>query len=163
MNAWTNSGTDLVFPELDGSVGSMVPAAEDLLRRVTGEEPAVSADSETGVKLRVPLTFPDGVGAGEIVAEVFKYRDAVRFDLRLAHNRVFAHTSGKPTSQSCFLNDFVASISVSKGSTEFPAEFVRGVISGVSAAKDAVRRHNRRSRGPWDEVRVVGTDHPNEG
>ena len=157
MNAWKNAGAPLLFPELDDNVGNIVPAVEDLLRRVTNQQPTARSEDST-VELVAPLAFPDRIGWGKVVADVFRYREAVRIDLKIDHNRMFAMAGGAPSDRRCFFNDYVASVSVPFGESELPATFVRGVVAGVAAARDAVRRHNRSSRGPWDEIRVAARE-----
>ena len=88
------------------------------------------------------------------MATLFHYRDEVRLDIEVEHNRVFARTGGTPTERACYLNDFVASVTIPPGAQELPEEFVRHVVAGIAAARDAVRRHNRRNAAPWSEVHV---------
>lgn len=156
MVSWTPAGTPLLFPELDSSIGNIVPAVEDMLRRVSGVEPTV-INADGGIQLAARISFSDGIGSGAVVAEIFRYRDAVRIDLRIDHNRVFADADGTPSNRRCFLNDYVASVTIEPGASDLPAPFVRGVVGGATAARDAVRRHNRRARGPWEEMRVAAT------
>ena len=59
---------------------------------------------------------------------------------------MYASPDGTPSDQACYLNDFVASVTVPQGATALPEEFVRHVVAGIAAARDAVRRHNRRYR-----------------
>ena len=153
MNALTNPKAAQIAAELDSDIGGLVPALEDLLSRVTGGEPTVAEFERTSIRLVALLPFPDGIGHGEVVASLFHYRDQVRLDIELEHNRMFARPDGTPTDRACYLNDFVASVTVTPG-REIPEEFVRHVVAGIAAARDAVRRHNRRNAAPWSEVQV---------
>ena len=139
----------------EDSFGALAPQVEDLLRRIAGAVPASRTVDGSGMRMEAPITFSDGVGTGVVVAELFNYRDDVRLDIRIEHDRVFAKADGEPTDRRCFLNDYVASKVLDTEFMELPRDFVRKVIAGVSAARDAVRRHNRLARGPWDEVRVA--------
>jgi hypothetical protein len=56
------------------------------------------------------------------------------------------------------LNDYVASITIRDLCESLPPDFVRGVVAGIAAARDAVRRHNRRCQAPWNEVRVAALE-----
>jgi len=156
MNALTNPKAALIASELESDIGVLVPALDDLLTRVSGAESQVAEFERTSLKLVSPFTFPDGIGRGEVVATLFHYRDQVRLDIEVEHNRMFARPDGTPSDRSCYLNDFVASVTLKSGAAELPEEFVRHVVAGVAAARDAVRRHNRRSAAPWNEVQVAG-------
>ena len=112
MAQYGGSDSQLAFPDLDEALGNLVPEVEDLLRRVCHVEPSASARSEKSVDLEAPISYPDGVGSGFVKAELFLYRDAVRLDIRVDHNRVFAKASGRPSDRRCFMNDYVASVSV---------------------------------------------------
>jgi hypothetical protein len=154
MNALTNPKAAQIAAELDSDIGVLVPALEHLLSRVTGGEPTVAEFERTSIRLVALLPFPDGIGHGEVVASLFHYRDVVRVDIELEHNRMFARPDGTPTDRACYLNDFVASVALSSGSQDIPEEFVRHVVAGIAAARDAVRRHNRRNTAPWSQVQV---------
>ena len=155
MTGCKDSNTALPDSELDARVGNLVPAVVSLLQRVTSTEPAVKYDHGTGMKFTSALSFPDGIGEGEIVCEVFLYRNAVRVDLSIEHNRVFAVADGRPSDRRCYLNDYVASVTLDADEDALPVDFVRAVVAGVAAARDAVRRHNRRASVPWHEIRVA--------
>ena len=158
MNALTNPKAALIASELESDIGILVPALEDLLSRVAGGESQVAEFERTSLRLVSPLPFPDGIGRGEVVATLFHYRDEVRLDIEIEHNRMFARPDGTPSDRACYLNDFVASVTLKTGAQELPEEFVRHVVAGTAAARDAVRRHNRRSAAPWNEVQVAGRE-----
>jgi hypothetical protein len=139
--------------EIERTMSQLVPQVHDLLHRITNTEPDTS--KEQGYRMMSPLGFPDGVGEGWVAAELFRYRDAVRLDIRIDHNRVFADPAGGPTERRCFLNDYIASVTLAVGADTIPAEFVRTVVAGITAARDAVRRHNKQSAAPWAEIRVA--------
>jgi hypothetical protein len=154
MNALTNPKAAQIAAELDSDIGVLVPALENLLSRVTGTEATVAEFERNSLRLVAMLPFPDGIGHGEVVATLFHYRDQVRLDIELEHNRMFARPDGTPSDRACYLNDFVASVSFGPGGHEIPEDFVRHVVAGIAAAREAVRRHNRRNAGPWNEVQV---------
>jgi hypothetical protein len=154
MNALTNPKAAQIASELESDIGVLVPALDDLLSRVTGGESVVGEFDRTSIRLVAPLPFPDGIGHGEVVASLFHYRDTVRLDIEVKHNRMFARPDGSASERSCYLNDFVASATIAPGALELPEEFIRHVVAGIAAARDAVRRHNRRSAAPWNEVQV---------
>ena len=158
MNACVNTKAALTASELDESLGVLVQGVDDLLQAVTSKEPQVTSVAQWEVGLSSALSFPDEIGRGDVAATLFRYRDGVRLDVRVEHNRVFARADGGPSERPCFLNDFVASITIAAGSTELPEPFVRHVVAGVAAARDAVRRHNRRNDAPWSEIQVAAAD-----
>jgi hypothetical protein len=158
MNALTNPKAALIASELESDIGILVPALENLLSRVAGAESQVAEFERTSLRLVSPLPFPDGIGRGEVVATLFHYRDEVRLDIEIEHNRMFARPDGSPSDRACYLNDFVASVTLKTGAQELPEEFVRHVVAGIAAARDAVRRHNRRSAAPWNAVQVAGRE-----
>jgi len=133
---------------------ALVAEATSLVRRVAGTEPIVS-EGEREVRLTAPVSFTDGVGRGEVAAALFSYRGRLRLDLTLEHDRVFARPDGSATGTHCYLNDYKASIQLPPDAPGFPDEFVRNVIAGVSAARDAVRRYNRRCGSDWFRVQVT--------
>ena len=155
MTGCQDSNATLSVVEIDGRLESLVPAVVSLLQRITSVKPTVTYTVGTDVKFSSELSFPDGIGEGEIAAELFVYRNAVRLDLHLEHNRVFAMADGNPSERRCYLNDFVASVALDVGQDTIPNDFVRGVVAGVTAARDAVRRHNRRAKLPWNEILVA--------
>jgi hypothetical protein len=154
MNALTNPKAALIASELESDIGVLVPGLDGLLSRVTGGESPVADYDRNSLRLVAILPFPDGIGKGEVVASLFHYRDEVRLDVEVEHNRMFARPDGSPSDRACYLNDFVASVNIAPGAQELPEEFVRHVVAGVAAARDAVRRHNRRNAAPWSEVTV---------
>jgi hypothetical protein len=132
----------------------LVSEATSLVRRVAAAEPMIT-EHEREVRVSAPVDFADGVGRGEIIATLFPYRGRVRFDVTLEHDRVFARPDGSATEKRCYLNDYVASIRLESDGQELPAEFVRNVIAGVSASRDAVRRYNKRCGSDWFRVEVT--------
>lgn len=158
MAQYGGSESQIAFPSLNETVAILVPKVEDLLRRVCHGEPVAVSTGESAVDIEAPIGFPDGIGNGTVLAELFRYREAIRLDIQIKHNRVFATRSGAPTDRKCFFNDYVASVTVSNDATEIPQDFVRKVVSGIMAARDAVKRHNRQARGVWDEVSVAAQD-----
>ena len=154
MTGCQDSNATLPVVEIDARLESFIPAVVSLLQRITSVKPTVTYVG-TDVKFSSELSFPDGIGEGEIAAELFVYRDAVRLDLHLEHNRVFATANSRPSGRRCYLNDFVASVTLDAEQDTLPNDFVRGVVAGVTAARDAVRRHNRRAKLPWNEIRVA--------
>jgi hypothetical protein len=154
MTGCQDSNATLPVVEIDARLESFIPAVVSLLQRITSVKPTVTYEG-TDVKLSSELSFPDGIGEGEIAVELFVYRDAVRLDLHLEHNRVFATANSRPSGRRCYLNDFVASVTLDAEEDTLPNDFVRGVVAGVTAARDAVRRHNRRAKLPWNEIRVA--------
>ncbi len=154
MTGCQDSNATLPVVEIDARLESFIPAVVSLLQRITSVKPTVTYVG-TDVKFSSELSFPDGIGEGEIAVELFVYRDAVRLDLHLEHNRVFATANSRPSGRRCYLNDFVASVTLDAEQDTLPNDFVRGVVAGVTAARDAVRRHNRRAKLPWNEIRVA--------
>lgn len=140
---------------VDAGVTNLTSAVGDLLHRITKVEPIVTRLEGAGVKLVSPLSFPDGIGKGDIVAKLFPYRAALRLDLYVDHNRMFARADGTASGRHCFLNDYVASVNVDPAAVALPPEFIRSVVAGIGAARDAVRRHNRRNQAPWTQVQVA--------
>jgi len=158
MNALTDPRAAQIAAELESDIGALVPALDDLVARVTGEDPMVAEFDRTSIRLTAPLLFPDTIGRGDVGAHLHRYRDEVRLDIGIVHDRVFARPDGSPSDRSCYLNDFVASVTLAPGTVELPAEFIRHVVAGVAAARDGVRRHNRRSQAPWNEVQVTAKE-----
>jgi len=158
MAQYGDSESQLAFPSVNDAIGILIPKVENLVRTVCHEEPVSTADGENGVIITAPISFPDGIGTAAVKAELFKYREKIRLDIHLDHNRMFAKRGGVPSDRRCFMNDYVASVTVSSGTDEIPRDFVRKAVSGIAAARDAVRRHNRDSRGVWDEIRVAADD-----
>ncbi len=90
-----------------------------------------------------------------MVARLFRYRDTVRLDVEIVHNRMLASPNGGTSERRCYLNDFVASITLPAGSEQIPMDFTRSVLRGVRNARDAVQRHNREQSAPWNQLKVV--------
>lgn len=132
----------------------LVGEATSLVRRAASAEPMVT-EGEREVRITAPVSFTDGVGRGEIKVVLFPYRGRIRLDLTLEHDRVFARPDGSATSKHCYLNDYIASVRLDPEIQELPAEFVRNVVAGVSASRDAVRRYNRRCGSDWFRVEVA--------
>ncbi len=160
MTGCKDSNTAISDSELDARMGNLVPAVVSLLQRLASADPTVTNEDGggSGVRVTSPLSFPDGIGEGSIVCEVFIYRGAVRLDLQIDHNRKFAVADGTASERRCYLNDYVASVTLDADQETLPVDFVRGVVAGVAAARDAVRRHNRRASVPWHEVRVAAQE-----
>ncbi|MFB3111052.1 MAG: hypothetical protein ACE10G_03365, partial [Gemmatimonadales bacterium] len=97
MTGCQDSNATLPVVEIDARLESLIPAVVSLLQRNTSVKPTVTYAVGTDVKFSSELSFPDGIGEGEIVAELFVYRNAVRLDLHLEHNRVFATANGGPS------------------------------------------------------------------
>jgi hypothetical protein len=155
MNALTNPKAAQIAAELEPDIGILVPALDALVSRVSGSESTVGEFDRTSIRLTAPLPFPDEIGRGEVVAHLHRYRDEVRLDIEIAHNRVFARPDGSASERVCYLNDFIASVTMAPGTPEIPVDFIRHVVAGVAAARDAVRRHNRRNPAPWNEIQVT--------
>ncbi len=155
MSRYINSSVSELSGGLDQTIGRLLPAVADLLERISHSDLVAIEGDGAEVRMIVPLRFPDGIGRGDVVAQLFRWRGRVRLDIAVDHNRLFARPDGTSLGQRCFLNDYRASVTLDGGSDELPAEFRRNVISGVLAARDAVRRHNRRHRSPWSEISVT--------
>jgi hypothetical protein len=147
-----------LYRHLDEAIARLVPLVEALLQRFGSGEQMRSEPHGAGVMLTMPIRFPDGIGRGEVVARLFRYRDAIRLDVEVEHNRVFTKPDGSASERRCFFNDFVASVRLDADVTELPPDFRRRVIRGVEAAREAVQRYNREHPEPWNEVRVVGAE-----
>ena len=155
MSAATADNRILKTRAAEETVDRLLPAVDDLLQQMVPEGVVTTADEIAGYRLTSDLSFPDGVGRGRVVARLFRYREGVRLDLELQHNRVFADRIGGPTDRRCFMNDFVASIRLDPGCEELPAEFTRTARRGVRAAQEAVAAFNRKNPQPWRQVRVA--------
>jgi hypothetical protein len=149
----TGSSVDLLR-RLDAAVEALVPSVGELLGRL-GRGPIDTGREDAVHTLGIVLPFPDGVGQGRVIARVFRYRTGVRVDLAIAHNRVIAHGDGRPTDRVCFLNDYVASVTLGPDDVALPDKFVALVETGVRAALTAVEDHNRRHPQPWSRIRVA--------
>ena len=155
MTGTTDSSLPVLCRELDETIDRLVPVVENLLQRISDSTVFASDTASNEVKLVAPLVFPDGIGQGQVEAHLFRWREEVRLDIEIAHNRVFRLPDGSPSDRKCFLNDFQASVTFPAGTEQLPREFERQVVSGISAARDAVQRHNRRHQAPWSQVRVT--------
>ena len=155
MSGYINTSVSELSEGLDQTIGRLLPAVADLLERISHSDLVAIEGDGAEVRMIVPLRFPDGIGRGDVVAQLFRWRGRVRLDITVDHNRLFARPDGTSLGQRCFLNDYQASATVDAGSDGLPAEFQRKVISGVLAARDAVQRHNRRHRNPWSEITVA--------
>ncbi len=97
MNACINPNTAST-DDIDSTIATLSEEVADLLFRITGVE-ATRSEESGAARLVSPLTFPDNIGDGTIVGALFRYRDGVRLDLRIDHNRVFAGQDGRPAAK----------------------------------------------------------------
>ena len=155
MTGCTESSLGLIYRELEETIEALLPGVEALLQPIAADTAVNRESEEGGYRFAVPVTFPDGIGRGNVVARLFRYRDTVRLDIELVHNRMMLSPGGGASDRRCYLNDFVASISLPGGADELPPDFVRSVLRGVRNAREAVQRHNREQKAPWSQVRVV--------
>lgn len=150
------AGTVVQTSTVDEALHRVLPSVVALLRQATGREPLGVLRRDRGeLKLSAQVSFPDGVGSGELVATVFAYRGRVRADFVLDHDRVFATQDGRRTAVRCFLNDFQASVTMATDDAELPPAFVQRTLAGMKDALEAVRRHRERSVGTWGAVYVA--------
>jgi hypothetical protein len=149
----TDTRQDLLR-RVDQTVTCLVPELAALLEGLSAAGELRSQQESSGHVLSIPLRFPDGIGQGSLVARVFRYRDVARVDVEIVHNRMLANAEGTAT-RSCFLNDFVDSVSLPAGAEQLPEEFRIRVATGVRGAVSGVDLHNRRHPQPWGRVRVV--------
>jgi len=157
-NGCVESGSYVGLHRLDETVESLVPAVSTLLQHMASPDTVVTDFDEAGYRFSVPLRFPDAIGHGQVVARLFRYRDGVRLDVEIMHNRVFARSNGSASDRRCYMNDFVASITVPADSEGLPTDFERSVLRGVRAARDAVQRHNRVATAPWNQIAVTARE-----
>lgn len=155
MTGCVESQSSTQYRELHETIERIVPAVEALLQRFGSTEELACEQQGSGLRLTMPIRFPDGIGRGDIVARIFRYRDAVRLDIGIEHNRVFRKPDGTASERRCFFNDFVASVRLEAGAEGVPPDFRRRVLSGIFAAREAVQRYNREHPEPWNEVKVV--------
>jgi len=155
MTGCTESRVPVLSRDLEETIERLVPDVEDLLQRITGAAPVKTEGDGTDIEIAAPLRFPDGIGQGQVLASLFRWRDTVRLDVKIVHNRMFKTPRGKASDRRCFLNDYQASVTLSIDAEEIAENFQREVISGVSAARDAVQRYNRRNNAPWSQVAVA--------
>lgn len=130
MTGCMESGVALARRELEETVDRLLPVVEEMLQRFSPEDIVTTQPEEFGYEVSVPFRFSDGVGEARVVASLFRYRDHVRMDLEMRHNRRLARPDGGASDRRCFLNDYVASVTVPAGSTELPAEFRRRIKIG---------------------------------
>lgn len=155
MTGCLESGLSVVRRELDRTIETLGPLVEALLQRLSPGHAVSSEPNDAGIRADVPLQFPDGIGGGSVVAELFRYHDTVRLDIVVEHNRRFVRPDGAPSDRRCYLNDFQASITLARGTAELPDAFARQVVSGVLAAREGVARHNRLHPQPWHQIRIA--------
>lgn len=155
MTGCLESGLSVVRQELDRTIEALGPLVEALLQRLSPGDTVTNEPNDAGIRAEAPLRFPDGVGRGSVVAELFRYHDTVRLDILVEHNRRFVRPDGAPSDRRCYLNDFQASVTLARGTTEIPEAFTRQVVSGVLAAREGVVRHNRLHPQPWNQIRIA--------
>ena len=153
MGAGTVVGTRAT---VDEALHRVLPSVVTLLRQATGREPLGVMRRDLGeLKLSAPVTFPDGVGSGELVATIFAYRGRVRADFVLEHDRVLATPDGIRTANPCFLNDFQASATMALDAPALPREFVIRTLQGLKQALAAVQKHRQRTQAIWGAIHVA--------
>ncbi len=141
--------------ELDETIEKLVPGVEALLQRIAPNAYVMREPNQAVHELSVPVQFPDGIGTGMVVAKLFPFREDVRIDIEIDHNRVFVGPGGSPTKRRCYLNDFIATVTLPSGADRLPQDFQSHVVSGVHAARQAVEKHNREHKEPWNQLGVV--------
>jgi len=144
------TGSD-VAPDIDVLAQSIV----DLIGRAADSDQVERTSHRGALAIVAAVSFPGGIGQGQVCAEAFCYRGRVRVDVRLAHNRVFARPDGTPSDRRLYLNDFVASTTLDPGLNAIPEAFVQHVLDGVARARAAVRRHNADPGAYWQEILVA--------
>ncbi|MDH3457692.1 MAG: hypothetical protein OER90_12715 [Gemmatimonadota bacterium] len=157
-NGCVESGSYLSAQQLGETVEALAPAVAVLLQRIAPTEVVSTESGGTGYRFVLPLSFPDGIGHGTVVARLFRYRDSVRLDVEIVHNRRFAKADGSPSDRRCYMNDFVASSTIAPDATELSPDFERSVLRGVLMARDGVRRHNREQAAPWNQVVIAAAE-----
>ncbi len=155
MTGCTESGLAILQRELDETIEKLLPAVESLMQTLAPNDVVACESEDDGFAYTAPMRFPDGIGTGTVVAKLFRYRERVRLDIEIAHDRVFARPDGTTSDRRCFMNDFVASASFEIGSDTVSNDFHRYVVSGIHAAREAVQRHNRQQTAPWNRVSVA--------
>lgn len=141
---------------IDEALHRILPSVVALLRQATGREPLGVLRRDLGeLKLSAPVSFPDGVGSGELIATIFAYRGRVRADFVLEHDRVLATPDGLRTANRCFLNDFQASATMALDAPALPREFVLRTLLGLKTSLAAVQRHRQRTQAIWGAVHVA--------
>ncbi len=157
-NGCVESGSYLSAQQLGEAVESLAPAVAALLQRIAPTELVSTESDGLGHRFALPLSFPDGIGRGTVVARLFRYRDRVRLDVEILHNRRFAKADGSPSDRRCYMNDFVASTALAADATELSPDFERSVVRGVLMARDGVQRHNREQAAPWNQVVIAAAE-----
>ena len=157
-NGCVESGSYLSAERLEETLEALVPVVSALLKRSAGTDTVTSESDDTGYRFSAPGYFPDAIGHGRVVARLFHYRDQVRVDVEIVHNRMFAKADGSPSDRRCYMNDFVATITVPPETEQLPPDFERSVLRGVHAAREGVQRHNREQTAPWNQVKVAAAE-----
>lgn len=155
MTGCTESRVPVLCRDLEETIENVIPGVEELLQRITGAAPVRNEGGASNVSIAAPLRFPDGIGQGQVVASLFRWRDTLRLDIEIVHNRMFMTPRGTASERRCFLNDYQASTTLQIGAGEIPENFVREVTTGISAAREAVQAYNRRNSAPWCQVTVA--------
>ncbi|NIM51237.1 MAG: hypothetical protein GTN62_14955 [Gemmatimonadales bacterium] len=158
MTGCTESSLGLIYRELDETVESLVPVVEALLQHIAPAEAVTCESDEAGYRLATRIRFPDGIGRGHVVAQLFRYRETVRLDVEISHNRMLARHDGRASDRRCYLNDFVATVSLPAKVDHLPPDFERSVLSGVRNAIHAVQRYNRAQAAPWNQITVAAAE-----
>ncbi len=141
---------------VDEALHRVLPSVVTLLRQATGREPLGVMRRDLGeLTLSASVSFPDGVGSGELVATIFAYRGKVRADFVLEHDRVLATPDGIRTGNRCFLNDFQASVIMELDAAALPRDFVLRTLQGFKDALAAVQIHRKRSNATWGAIHVA--------
>ncbi len=141
--------------EVAPDIAVLAESIIDLIGNAAESDHVALKNHPGGLAVFAPVSFPGGVGQGQLCAEAFRYRGRVRLDVRLAHNRVFARPDGTPSGRRLYLNDFVASTTLDPGQEVVPDAFVQHVMDGVARARAAVRRHNANPGAYWQEIFVA--------
>jgi hypothetical protein len=157
-NGCIESGSFLSTERLGETVESLAPAVAALLQRIAPTEVVATESDAAGYRFVLPVRFPDGIGVGTVLARLFRYRDRVRLDVEVVHNRMFAKADGSPSDRRCYMNDFVASTAIASDATELPPDFERSVLRGVLRAREGVQRHNRVRAAPWNQVVIAAAE-----
>jgi hypothetical protein len=163
--AWDESGgagAATITDPWQEAAERLLPAVVELVRRASRAEPSVQRRDAADLRVRAGLRFPDGIGHGELVADLFRYRNELRLDLRLEHDRMLATAVGGRTNVPCYLNDYQTSVTLSPSAPGLPQPFVVRVVEGVKGALSAVERAGAKSVVGWGLVNVVAR-RPGEG
>jgi hypothetical protein len=155
MTGCIESGSSLAYRQLDATFEALVPALGKVLERAVVGEDVHSESDGNGYRFVAPLRFPDGIGRGSVVAQVFRYRERVRIDIEIVHNRMLARNDGSASERRCYLNDYVASTVLEPDAVELPADFAREIVRGIRLARDGVQRYNREQAAPWSRITVA--------